>query len=463
MYMQIISKNIHKGIKGIPKNLLTKFKNDKNLNQAIKCSLPLLQKYKKEINLQENIINFYNSDAIVPYNPLYAKGPWIISDNGAVLYDVGGYGMLGFGHSPNWASDILSKPHVMANIMTPNKIQKLFTDTLKKKIGINRNNNCPYSHFAFLNSGSESMELATRISDINNYDKKSFFIVLKNSFHGRTHNAAIISDSSIKNYKKYLNSFDNIPVKTVEINDVNYLEKTFNKIIKNNYVKAVIMEPVMGEGNPGIELDPNFYRMSRELTYNNNSDLIIDSVQAGIRTNGYLSVVDYPNLKNEKPPDMEIFSKAINAGQYPLSVLAVTDKIAKRFKTGIYGNTMTGNPKALEIGYETLKKINNKVIKNIQKKGITFKNMLKELEKKYPEIVSHVTGKGLLLALHINHKYKVDDYKGLEYICRENGLNVIHGGENALRFTPHFLIKNKEIELIKNILEISIKQLKNKY
>ena len=123
--MQIISKNIRKGIKGIPKNLLTKFKNDKNLNQAIKCSLPLLQKYKKEINLQENIINFYNSDAIVPYNPLYAKGPWIISDNGAVLYDVGGYGMLGFGHSPNWASDILSKPHVMANIMTPNKIQKL--------------------------------------------------------------------------------------------------------------------------------------------------------------------------------------------------------------------------------------------------------------------------------------------------------------------------------------------------
>ena len=57
--MQIISKNIRKGIKGIPKNLLTKFKNDKNLNQAIKCSLPLLQKYKKEINLQENIINFY--------------------------------------------------------------------------------------------------------------------------------------------------------------------------------------------------------------------------------------------------------------------------------------------------------------------------------------------------------------------------------------------------------------------
>ena len=452
--------NIQKGINGIPINLLTKFKNDKNLNQAIKYSLPLLQKSKDNINLQDNILNFYNSDTIVPYNPVYAKGPWIVSDNGAILYDVGGYGMLGFGHSPDWTLNVLAKPHVMANIMTPNIMQKLFTDTLKQKIGLNRNNECPYSHFAFLNSGSESMELATRISDINSYDKDSFFIVLKNSFHGRTHTAATISDSSMENYKKYLKSFDNLPVKTVEINDVNYLEQTFNQIIKYNYVKAVIMEPVMGEGNPGIELEPNFYRMARKLTSNNNSDLIIDSVQAGIRTNGYLSVVDYPNLKYEEPPDMEIFSKAINAGQYPLSVLAVTEKIAKKFKTGIYGNTMTGNPKALEIGYETLKRLDNKITKNIQRKGIIFKNMLQELEKKYPEIVTHVTGKGLLLALHINHKYKVDDYKGLEYICRENGLNVIHGGENALRFTPYFLITNKEIELIKNILEISIEKLK---
>lgn len=458
--MQNISKNIQKGINGIPINLLTNFKNDKNLNQAIKYSLPLLQKCKGNLNLQDNIINFYNSDTIVPYNPIYAKGPWIVSDNGAILYDVGGYGMLGFGHSPDWTLNVLAKPHVMANIMTPNIIQKLFTDTLKQKIGVNRNNECPYSHFAFLNSGSESMELATRISDINSYDKDSFFIVLKNSFHGRTHTAATISDSSMENYKKYLKSFDNLPVKTVEINDINYLEHTFNQIIKHNYVKAVIMEPVMGEGNPGIELEPNFYRMARNLTSNNNSDLIIDSVQAGIRTNGYLSVVDYPNLKYEEPPDMEIFSKAINAGQYPLSVLAVTEKIAKKFKTGIYGNTMTGNPKALEIGYETLKRLDNKITKNIQRKGIIFKTMLQELEKKYPEIVTHVTGKGLLLALHINHKYKVDDYKGLEYICRENGLNVIHGGENALRFTPYFLITNKEIELIKNILEISIEKLK---
>ena len=40
----------------------------------------------------------------------------------------------------------------------------------------------------------------------------------------------------------------------------------------------------------------------------------------------------------------------------------------------------------------------------------------------------------------------------VEEWCRINGLGVIHGGENALRFTPHFKITKLEIELIINIV-----------
>ena len=87
--------------------------------------------------------------------------------------------------------------------------------------------------------------------------------------------------------------------------------------------------------------------------------------------------------------------------------------------------------------------------------------MLNEISVNFPDIVSHVTGSGLLLALHIKPEYIVDKNKGLEYICRYNGLNVIHGGENALRFTPYFLINDKEIELIQKLLEISLNDLYN--
>ena len=31
---------------------------------------------------------------------------------------------------------------------------------------------------------------------------------------------------------------------------------------------------------------------------------------------------------------------------------------------------------------------------------------------------------------------------------RLHGINVIHGGENSLRFTPHFRITSEEIDLL---------------
>ena len=42
---------------------------------------------------------------------------------------------------------------------------------------------------------------------------------------------------------------------------------------------------------------------------------------------------------------MEAWSKAINAGQFPLSVVGMTAEVADKYVTGIYGNTMTTNPR----------------------------------------------------------------------------------------------------------------------
>jgi acetylornithine/succinyldiaminopimelate/putrescine aminotransferase len=326
---------------------------------------------------------------------------------------------------------------------------------------------CPYSKFAFLNSGSEGMEFALRVSDINNKNnslKQSAYIVLKNGFHGRTTSASILSDSTRDCYEKNLRSFmRDKPVFTVMLNNTEHLHKKFISL-KNEYeIDSIVIEPVMGEGNPGEMVSKDFYSLARKLTKEHGSNLIVDSVQAGIRTNGYLSVVDYPNLKNEEAPDMEVFSKAINAGQYPLSVIAVNNKVADTFKTGIYGNTMTGNPKALEIGIETLNRLTPELIKHIQIQGVKFKMMLEYVKKNYPFIVISVSGKGLLTALHINEQILVvNENMGLEYLCRKNGLNVIHGGKNALRFTPRFDITDDEIKLIQKILMFTFEEYTNK-
>ncbi|MGK2927611.1 MAG: hypothetical protein ACSLE2_18515, partial [Lysobacterales bacterium] len=38
--------------------------------------------------------------------------------------------------------------------------------------------------------------------------------------------------------------------------------------------------------------------------------------------------------------------------------------------------------------------------------------------------------------------------QSIEEYMRINGINVIHGGPNSLRFTPHFRITSEEIDLM---------------
>jgi 4-aminobutyrate aminotransferase-like enzyme len=112
--------------------------------------------------VQEGFINFYPQDAINPYVSLAASGPWLITTRGAVLYECGGYGMLGFGHAPAALLEAMNKPHVMANIMTPAFNQRRMIDALRNEIGHSRGQ-CPFDRFFCLNSGSEAVTLAARI------------------------------------------------------------------------------------------------------------------------------------------------------------------------------------------------------------------------------------------------------------------------------------------------------------
>src|SRR5699024_2707876 len=73
--------------------------------------------------VQAGFVNFCPQDGVNPYVALTARGAWIVTLKGAVLYDTGGYGMLGFGHAPQAVIDAMARPQAMANIMTPSLSQ----------------------------------------------------------------------------------------------------------------------------------------------------------------------------------------------------------------------------------------------------------------------------------------------------------------------------------------------------
>jgi acetylornithine/succinyldiaminopimelate/putrescine aminotransferase len=418
-------------------------------------------------DLRAGIVNFYSKDCGSPFVPLVAKGPWIVTCYGRVVYETGGYGMLGFGHNPDFLKEVVGGDQVMANVMTPSLAQRRIVTALKNHIGSNRASRCPYTDFLFMNSGSESMTVAGRITDAHaarvtqagaRYAGRSIkFAGLTGGFHGRTERPAQASDSSRRKYQQ-LASFkgiDNLWV--VRPNDVAGLRALFERADREGvFIAAFLVEPVMGEGNPGLAITPEFYNEARALTAAHDSFLIVDSIQAGFRAHGVLSIVDYPGFEGVEAPDIESFSKALNAGQYPLSALGMNSRAAESYLANSYGNTMAANPRALEIGRVVLEHADQKLQKNVRESGKFFVEKLEALKAKFPELITKVQGTGLLVSVEFVDTVKVFGERSLEEDLRIHGINVIHGGINSLRFTPVFGIKREEIELIVDSVQQSL-------
>tara|TARA_B110000881_G_scaffold145967_1_gene129166 strand:- start:442 stop:1977 length:1536 start_codon:yes stop_codon:yes gene_type:complete len=441
-----------------------------HLNLRKEVETNLLMKSEKELvkDLQSGFVNFYAPATVNPYVAIAGKGPWIITAYGAVLHDNGGYGMLGAGHGPEIVIDAMSKNWVMANVMTPSFSQPRLVERLRKELGHTRGN-CPFSHFICMNSGSESVTVSLRIADANSNKltspgsrhegKEIKFLAIEQGFHGRTDRPAQLSHSCKDGYDKNLASFrDRDNLYLVPSNDVEALRKVFAKAEKDNvFIELMAIEPVQGEGNPGQCVTREFYDEARKLTKEHDSLLLVDSIQAGIRGQGCLSIIDYDGFQDCEVPDLETWSKAMNAGQYPLSVLGMNSRASEIYVTGIYGNTMTTNPRALETAIAVLDNITPQLRQNIRDRGIEFVEKLNLLSKEFPDYVTKVQGTGLLCSVELKSDIlPVVGFEGVEPWCRRRGLGVIHGGKNALRFTPHFGITSEEIDLIISIVREAV-------
>ncbi len=419
-------------------------------------------------HLQADFVNFYAPATVNPYVALAGRGPWIVTAHGSVLHDNGGYGMLGIGHGPDEIISKMSENHVMANVMTPSFSQARLAAALRNELGHTRGS-CPFSKFICMNSGSESVTVALRISDVNSKrmtgpggrheGKPVKLLAIERAFHGRTDRPAQISHSCMGSYDNNLKTFserDNLIL--VPSNDIAALRAAFKDADTNGYfIESMAIEPVQGEGNPGQCIDREFYDVARSLTNEHGSMLIIDSIQAGIRGQGTLSVVDYAGFQDAEAPDLETWSKALNAGQYPLSVLGMNERAAELYVVGIYGNTMTTNPRALETAVAVLERITPEMRQNIRDRGKEFVEKLNALSEEIPGTIIKVQGTGLLLSAELEpSKLTVVGFDEVEVWCRKHGLGVIHGGVNALRYTPHFHITSEEIDLVMDITRQAI-------
>ncbi len=363
------------------------------------------------------------------------KGSYLISVSGKKYLDfVQGIAVNSLGHShPKLIKSLNNQSkkiwHVSNAFIIPEG------ERLAKKIV----QNTFADYVMFQNSGAEATEAAIKVARRYFYSigkpYKNRILCIKNSFHGRTI-AAIFASGSKKMTEGFgpkVPGFDHFT-----FGDHNSLK---NKITKNT--AAIMVETIMGEG--GIKVIPDWcLRGLRKLCNKKKILLILDEVQCGIGRSGDFFAFEKSKVK----PDIVPIAKGIGGG-FPIGAVLMNKKVASGMIAGTHGSTFGGNPLAMQIGNTVFDIISKKsFLNNIKKNSKYFLVRLNQIQKKYPNIIKEVRGKGFLIGLQL-HKDQTNFIKKL----MDNKLLTIRAAENVVRILPPLNVKKSELDLALKILK----------
>ena len=208
---------------------------------------------------------------------------------------------------------------------------------------------------------------------------------------------------------------------------------------------GVIVEPIQGEGGVNVAT-PSFLQALRDRCNEVGAVLIYDEIQCGLSRTGQLWA--HQILPHSAHPDILTTAKALGNG-FPIGATMVTEEVAKCVVTGDHGTTFGGNPLACRLAHYIVSRLSESELqKSVTEKGEGFRSGFRRLQKRFPEVISEVRGRGLILGLQLTQ-----DPSPIVTAARERGLLIITCGTNTLRFVPPLIISHGEIEEGLGILE----------
>ena len=315
----------------------------------------------------------------------------------------------------------------------------------------------------FVNSGTEACMSAVRLA--RGYTKKDKIIKFEGCYHGHADSFLIQAGSgAVTMGSPNSPGITQGTARDTLIAEYNNIESVKN-LFKNNkdQIAAVIIEPVAG--NMGcIPPIKNFLEEIRYLCDENKSLLIFDEVMTGFR----LSTGGAQERLNIRA-DIVTFGKVIGGG-FPVGAFAssnsIMDSLAPQGK--IYqAGTLSGNPIAMQAGYNTLKYLNeNKsVYVELDKKTQKLDRGMKMILEKN-NLSFKVNCFGSMISVHFSD-VEIIDFKSAMTGENEIFKKFFHFFlEKGIYFPPSpyescFLnnsITNKNIDYVLNTFESFIKK-----
>lgn len=295
------------------------------------------------------------------------------------------------------------------------------------------------------NSGSEANEGAIKFARkvgkvVDPSGAKHELVSFNGSFHGRT-----MGSLSATPNPKYQQPFaPMLPgFKYGNFNDISAI----NDLVTDKTC-GVIIEPIQGEGGVQVANDDFLIALAKRCRAVG-AVLIYDEIQCGLARTGTFWA--HGKLPKEAHPDVLTTAKALGNG-FPIGAVVVSKDVSEKIKVGDHGTTFGGNPLACRLAHNIVNRLADlNLQKQVTAKGAVFASYFKQLQDKFPELITEIRGRGLILGLQLT-----EDPTPIVKAARERGLLIITAGTNTLRFVPPLTITEAEIQEGMGILEQAI-------
>lgn len=333
--------------------------------------------------------------------------------------------------------------------------------------------------------GAQAIEDALKL--IRKSTGKSRMLAFEGGYHGRTLAASSITSSY--RYREAYGEFGDraefVPfpycfrcpygkqVDSCELFCVQQIERKFeheytswwNPKTKKSEFGAFFIEVIQGTG--GYVVPPKGYLERLAKVCREHGILLVDDeIQMGFFRTGKLWAMEHV----EAPADIMVFGKALTNGMNPLSGIWAREELINpdKFGPGSTHSTFSSNSLGTATGLEVMKIFEEgDYEKTVPAKGAYFLNILKELQKKHPEI-GDVGGLGLALRMEMceadgfTPSRRLADMmfqRGLEgkltYNGKRVGLVLDIGGyyKNVVTLAPSLEITYPEMDMAHDLLD----------
>jgi len=300
---------------------------------------------------------------------------------------------------------------------------------------------------AFLvSAGTEGTEAALKLMRLNGKKegkRKGGIVAINGNWHGRTMGAQMMSGNLEQ--KKWIGYEDpnihhiNFPYPWETVNPEEFFVSEIEKLIQEKGIDpkkdlcGFILETFQGWG--AVFYPQGFVKELDKFAKKNDILITFDEMQSGFGRTGKLFGYEHYAVE----PDVLCCGKGASSG-LPLAIVLGSQEIMDLPDIGSMSSTHSANPLVSVAGKQNLDALlNDGLIDNSRILGDIFHNELHNLQKKYPNHLKYIQGKGLLAALIFMN----NENEPLSSLCDkisekafQKGLLVVHTGRESIKLAP---------------------------